>query len=139
MRASGNMEQWSDGYPSADVIAHDIAAGWSRVMEASGHIVATFCMMTEPEPTYAAIAGQWLNDTPYITLHRVASDGSISGVFARAVAYALQFCSNLRVDTHADNHPMQRAIIAAGFCYCGTITLNDGSSRLAYQLLPANR
>ena len=43
-------------------------------------------------------------------------------------------CPNLRMDTHRDNAPMQRALAKNGFVYCGVIRLrSDGSQRLAYQ------
>lgn len=134
MRKSGNLTQWSDGYPSDDVILRDISKGWSRVMEdEDGRIFATFCMMTEAEPTYREIRdGAWDNDRPYFTIHRVASDGSRPGVFRAACEYAGGLCKELRVDTHADNLPMRKAILAEGFSRRGVITLADGTDRTAF-------
>ena len=42
---------------------------------------------------------------------------------------------NVRIDTHADNIPMQGAIANQGFTKCGIIHVEDGSPRLAYQLV----
>ena len=44
MRNTGNMEQWTNGYPSQEVIEDDIVAGNSYVcMDDEGEMVATFC------------------------------------------------------------------------------------------------
>ena len=45
----------------------------------------------------------------------------------------------MRIDTHAENLPMQRALEKAGFTPCGMIYLiggrEDGDPRLAYEIL----
>ncbi|MCM1021368.1 MAG: GNAT family N-acetyltransferase [Muribaculum sp.] len=133
MRASGNMEQWVGNYPSEEVIRSDINRGWSHVIELNGEIVATFCLMTTPEPSYSDIDGEWLNDEPYVTLHRVASDGTSRGILHTAVEYAALSYANIRVDTHADNRPMLDAIGREVFARCGVVTLADGSLRTAFQ------
>ena len=43
--------------------------------------------------------------------------------------------SNIRIDTHRDNHIMQHCISRYGFTYCGIIYLASGDQRLAYQRL----
>ena len=132
MRATGNFSQWSDSYPSADTARCDIARGWGYVIEARGRVVATFCLMTDAEPTYKALPDEATER--YVTLHRVASDGSVAGVFSAATAYALSRGVDVRVDTHADNAPMLAAIKREGFEHCGVITLADGSPRVAFRL-----
>ena len=42
---------------------------------------------------------------------------------------------HIRIDTHAQNLPMQQAILAYGFQERGTIYLQDGSPRQAYDYL----
>lgn len=132
MRAKGNYSQWSDSYPSAATARRDIAQGWGYVIEVDGSVVATFCLMTDAEPTYADLPDAMTE--PYVTLHRVASDGSVPGVFSAAVAYALSRGVDVRVDTHSDNAPMRAAIMREGFERCGMITLADGSPRIAFRL-----
>ena len=39
----------------------------------------------------------------------------------------------MRGDTHEDNLPMQRVLEKNGFQRCGTIFVEDGSPRIAYQ------
>ena len=47
MRSSGNLHQWSDGYPSADIIRHDIALGGGYVIEEAFRIVGYFLPLTQ--------------------------------------------------------------------------------------------
>ena len=42
-------------------------------------------------------------------------------------------CDNLRIDTHKDNKIMINLIEKAGFERCGTIYVDDGTPRIAYQ------
>ena len=55
------------------------------------------------------------------------------GVFRECLAYCMSRISNIRIDTHKDNIPMQKMLEKNGFLQCGTIRLSDGSPRLAYQ------
>ena len=133
---NGNPSQWPAGTPSVAAVEKDIEDGVLYVVESDDGVVhAIFKLIDHPDPTYAYIEdGAWLSDTPYATLHRVASDGTMRGVFARAVDFAKQQGhTHLRVDTHADNIPMQRAIAKCGFTYTGIIYVADGSPRRAYE------
>jgi hypothetical protein len=135
MRASGNMLQWNDGYPSESVIISDMAAGNGYVIEEEGRIVAYFALIPSPEPTYNAIyGGDWLEDEkPYHVIHRIASTAESHGVFDAIMEYAFSIDGNIRIDTHKDNAIMQHNILKHGFSYCGIIYLLSGDERLAYQ------
>ena len=141
MRSTGNLEQWINGYPTEDVLMNDIANGWSHtVTDNTGNIIGTFCMMTVPEPTYIIIRdGEWLNDSPYVTIHRIASDGSTHGILRKAVEYALMTGKDVRIDTHADNLPMRNAVTKLGFTRCGIINIADGSERIAFQFVNSHK
>ena len=135
MRASGNMLQWNDGYPSQSVILSDMAAGNGFVICEDGGIVAYFALIASPEPTYNAIyGGEWLDDEkPYHVIHRIASTAESHGVFSAIMDYAFSVDGNIRIDTHKDNSIMQHNILKHGFSSCGIIYLLSGDERLAYQ------
>lgn len=136
MRDSGNTRQWIDGYPSRDVIMLDINSSAGHVVTEDERIVAYFAFLPSPEPTYASIDGQWLDDvTPYHVIHRLASFPDVHGIFAAVIDYCSAIDPNLRVDTHSDNAIMRRLILRHGFNYCGVITLANGHPRLAFQRL----
>ena len=132
MRATGNMTQWEGGYPDEATLRDDIARGNLYAMEDDGGIYAVFALIGGEDPTYGVIDGAWHSDTPYCTIHRIAGDGSHRGVLAEAVRFAEARYDHLRVDTHADNLPMQRAIAKCGFAYAGVIYLANGDPRRAY-------
>jgi hypothetical protein len=101
-------------------------------VKGEGKIVGVFYFCVEEDPTYAEIfEGGWQENSPYGVIHRIASDGS-GGILAAAVNYAWGVIPHLRIDTHRDNLPMQRAIARAGFSHCGVIYLENGDPRLAY-------
>ena len=172
MRASGNLHQWSEGYPSSEAVLSDIARGGAYLVCPSGggispadsaprsgggispadsaprsgggispadhrQVEAYFAMLPSPEPTYDKIYdGAWLDDSlSYHVIHRIASYPDSHGIFRDIIRFASAMDSNLRIDTHADNHIMQHLIMEYGFSYCGVIYLADGSPRLAYQRL----
>ena len=74
--------------------------------------------------------GEWLNDEPYVTIHRLASDGRVHGLFQCAAEHCKLLSPNVRVDTHANNTTMQRLIEKSGFKKCGIIHVRDGSPRI---------
>ena len=136
MRENGNMTQWSDGYPSRETIAEDIANDDAYVCEQNGETVGYFCFIkgVDPDPNYRVIeAGQWLNAAPYGVIHRLASGRKATGIARAAFDYAFAQVGNIRVDTHRDNIPMQNFLKKDGFTYCGVIYVADGTPRDAFQ------
>ena len=108
MKASGNVNQWVDGYPSSEVLLSDIRSGNAYLLLREDKAVAYFAMTDGPDSTYNFIAeGNWLNDESYGVLHRIASNGEAKGVFKEILLYASEHYSNIRIDTHHDNKIMQ--------------------------------
>ncbi len=135
MRSTGNMHQWTDGYPSREVIEKDIASGNSYVcVDDTNDIVATFCFWQGEDPTYAYIeGGSWLNDAPYGVVHRLAGGGKLKGLGQYCLDWCYEHCPNIRVDTHADNIVMQSLLEKCGYLRCGIIYLANGDPRVAFQ------
>ncbi len=134
MRASGNPDQWQNGYPSEDDVRADISSGGSFVCEDNGEIVGVFYFMPENDPTYKTIYhGEWKNALPYAVIHRIAVKYQGRGLVKTCFDYCYGQHKNLKIDTHRDNLPMQKALSKNGFEYCGIIYLENGDERLAYQ------
>lgn len=135
MKENGNPHQWGDSFPSREQVESDIASEKSYVCtETGGRIAGVFYFAVEEEPSYHQIwEGNWLNAKPYGVIHRLASAASVSGAAAVCFAWCEAQCGNLRIDTHADNLPMQHILEKQGFARCGIIELSDGSKRIAYQ------
>lgn len=136
MRASGNMHQWADGYPSEDAITTDMEKKGGFVIEdANKKVVGYFAFLASPEPTYAKIyEGQWVDDVQsYHVVHRIASYPDVHGIFSAIMDFCFSRDTNIRIDTHRDNKIMQHNLLKHGFTYCGIIYLLSGDERLAYQ------
>ncbi len=136
MRDTGNATQWTNGYPSPEIIESDIAANAGFVCISESELVGYFCFMMgdNPEPTYNHIeSGDWLANGPYGVIHRLATSGKVRGVAGKAFEFAFSKIQNIKVDTHRDNRPMHNFLRKNDFKYCGIIYVNDGSPRDAYQ------
>lgn len=133
MEKNGNPKQWGKTEPPVDVLIQDIERRHLFVVEALDQIHGVFYFYVGEDPTYGYIEGKWCSDAPYGTIHRIAGDGS-GGILKTAVAFAKTKINHLRIDTHEDNHIMQRAILRQGFHRCGIIYVADGTPRIAYEL-----
>ena len=134
MIRTGNPSQWGRIYPTREMIIDDIKNERCHVIFDDSGIHGVFALFRGEDPTYGYIeSGEWLNDDVYVTIHRIASDGETHGIFKCAADYCKSISSSVRVDTHADNKIMQRAVLKEGFVKCGIIYVRDHSPRIAYQ------
>ena len=134
MVSTGNPDQWAEDYPGRELLLKDIGSSDSYVVQAGGAVVATFVLRAGDDPTYRVIYdGEWPDDGPYATIHRIASDGSRKGILHLVMKFALERFTSIRIDTHRDNRVMRAAILREGFRYCGIINCWNGTERLAYQ------
>lgn len=144
MKAMG-IDQWQKaGYPGREHFAADVASERGYVFECGGEIAAVCAVTFTGDISYQKIDGAWLTDGEYATVHRLAvapahlRQGVARQVFEAVCALAKERgMGSVRVDTHRDNKPMQAALTAAGFTYCGVIALCDGveigAERLGYE------
>lgn len=150
MRRTGNVQQWGGAYPSEETVREDIEKERLYVCEEDGELLGVFCYFFGEEPTYREIFdGAWLdgpdaeNAVPgssaaaeqYGVMHRVAvaEHAHGRGVAAACFDFCLDRCCELRIDTHRDNIPMQRALARAGFSRRGIIYLANGDERIAFR------
>lgn len=135
MRASGNMNQWNDTYPSEETVKKDIDEGACMVLCDDGRIIATMAFIPGPDPTYAEIHdGEWLDDKPYHVIHRIAVNEPGHNAARRLLDWSFARTGTIRIDTHEDNVIMHHILKKYGFFRCGTIFLANGDPRVAYQL-----
>ncbi len=136
MKIKNNPTQWGDEYPEVLMLLEDLSKKQLYVIEEGDKIIGCFVLAGGEDATYQVIKdGAWRSNTYYGTIHRIASDGTVSGIVSKCMEYAVQHYDYLRVDTHADNLPMQAAVLREGFVYTGIIFTYDGSERKAYDWL----
>ena len=134
MEKNGNGSQWGRVHPPRTLICEDIACGRLFVGVCDDEqIHCVFALLSGIDPTYLYIEnGSWLNDEPYLTIHRIASDGKYQGLFKKCMDFCKEKCDNLRIDTHENNKTMLHVLAQNGFIRCGIIYLENGSPRIAY-------
>ena len=146
MQLNGNAHQWADGYPGVEIIKKDIEDKHGLVIvDDEDKIVAYYVFSKGPDSTYETIKdGEWLDSgfeefvpeaefCNYSVIHRIASLPNVHGIFDEILHHCSLFSSNIRIDTHRDNHIMQHLLEKHGFVYCGIIFTERGDERLAYQ------
>lgn len=137
MAKHGNAAQWGANFPPDELLLSHISRRELYVFEeiSIGNLHAAFALVCGEDPAYQKIDGSWLSSLPYLTIHRVASDGTARGVFSAIVKFAEKICPHLRADTHEKNAAMRAALIKNGFSKRGEVRLADNSPRLAYEKL----
>ncbi|MBP3454633.1 MAG: GNAT family N-acetyltransferase [Alistipes sp.] len=137
--ASG-VDQWQDGYPSAEIIRSDIDSGNGYVIEADGGGIAAYgAVISDTEAAYDLLQnGEWHHEGDYIVIHRlcVAAEWLRRGMAKAFFRYAMQSGRRrsigiIRVDTHSDNRRMLSLLDSEGFAYCGKVYYR-GAERLAF-------
>ena len=142
------IDQWQNGYPAREDIEKDMADDvlWvSEDTEVPGKIASVFALIFTGEPTYERIVdGTWLtgDSRNYAAVHRitVSPDFRNRGVAGRTMAFAKEMSgkagfTSLRIDTHQGNLAMRGMLEKNGFSHCGTIFLESGAPRVAYEIL----
>ena len=142
--AALGIDQWQNGYPNREAILSDIEKEQSYCVLSNGEIIGTFALIEDGEPTYDEIFdGEWLTGNckeHYFAIHRVAisvkSRGT--GVSTAIIEYCADMArkagrTSLRIDTHRGNVVMRRMLEKHSFTHCGTIYLESGDERVAYE------
>ena len=137
MAENGNFSQLNDVPALLEQIRKDILVGNFYVCtDEDDRIIGSFCFFTGSDPTYAKIYdGKWLNESPYGVIHRIASAERGKGIASFCISWCVSQHGNIKIDTHRDNIPMRNTILKNGFTYCGIIRKEDGTERLAYQIV----
>ena len=144
LKAAG-VDQWQEGdYPNAEDARKDMEDGTGYVLEEDGALLAVACLAFGREPTYDVMySGAWESDPEeYGFLHRIAVSSQAKGKGAAGLMFEElkrqareRGVKVLRGDTHRDNAAMQRVMAKSGLLCRGVIHVEDGTERLAYELI----
>lgn len=133
------VDQWQDGYPEVRNLEKDLQDGIGYVCKEGNRILAYAALDFRGEPAYETLKGQWLNQDPYVVIHRMAVDSRARGkglaqqLFRQAEAMALaRGVQNVRADTDEANAIMRHIIQKAGYTFCGHIFFAN-SDKIAFQ------
>ena len=105
-------------------------------------IIGYVAIIDEIEPAYTAIEGKWLNDDPYIVMHRlaVAQDIVIKGLGTWTMQEIEKIAlvkniHSIKVDTNFDNIAMLRVFDKLGYIYCGEVNFGGGIRKAFQKIL----
>mgnify|MGYP003320540571 CR=1 FL=1 len=138
------IDQWQNGYPTRESIEGDIEKGNGYTVLLCEKPIATAVILVDGEPDYDEInEGRWLQDGPYITVHRLAThnDAKRTGAASALIKAAEEMARErgfgaVRIDTHRKNLVMQAFLQKNGFSRCGVIYLRrTGAERIAFEKL----
>lgn len=125
--------QWAEGYPAQELILKDIEKEAAYVyLNEADEIIGVLSVFTEPDPTYTYIEGEWLNEQPYATIHRIATAQNEKGVGQYLMRWVQEQHANIRIDTHKENKPMKHILDKLGYFYTGVIYIENGEARDAF-------
>ena len=137
------IDQWQCGYPSCEIIEEDIRRGRSYVVrDEDGSLCAVFAVIDDGEPVYDKIFdGEWrTKGENYLAVHRIAvsSEKLRRGVASSAMKFAEEMAKaqgreSVRIDTHQGNAPMRAMLERSGYVHCGSVYLETGEHRVAYE------
>ena len=140
LRSKG-IDQWQKGYPDEAVITGDISGQKGYFLMEGSQPLAYQCIDFDEEPAYRKLNGQWLSDTPYGVVHRLAVGTAFRGKGLATVSLRLaeqmmrdRKVQSFRIDTDENNEIMKHLLAKNGFTYCGTIWF-DNSTKIAYEKL----
>ena len=136
---SKGVDQWQTGYPDEAAISGDILNKKGYFLTKNGNPIAYMCIDFDGEPAYDGLNRQWLTDSSYGVMHRLAIGSESRGRGMADIAFGLaeklmkdRKVGSFRVDTDEDNHIMKHILSKNGFTYCGTIWF-DNSVKIAYE------
>lgn len=131
------MTQWQNNYPNVEVIKGDLDNKAIYVYIVNNEIISTMSVFSH-DPVYHAIDGAWLNNNPYMVIHRIAVSNNYikKGIAKKMIDFVFNHFNvdDIRIDTHPKNIPMITSLEKQGFIYCGIIhvTTDKDSLRYAY-------
>lgn len=141
--ANDKTFQWKDNYPNETTYKRDLEENNVFVILCNENIAGVMTILLKEEPDYKVIEGKWINNEPYITIHRIAvkKDYLHQGLGSKLISFAKQFAlengiNNIKIDTHENNIHMKKMLGKHDFKYCGVIYLHEKNmeTRDAFQL-----
>ena len=137
------FRQWTDAYPTKDLVWQDIERGIGYSVKVDGRIAGYLCITAQEEPAYQKIKGAWRKEGPYIVVHRWALGNEFHGIGLADQTLKLidEFAIRcripyIRVDTDYPNRRMQHILEKNGYVRCGEVQF-QGSGKIAYdKILP---
>lgn len=140
-RKAEGSKQWQDGYPNPEVLKSDFQKNASYVFTFNEEIIGYCAVLINDEPAYQELQGQWLSESDFIVLHRIAiAEKYLGKGFAKQMMEHVEKLAlsqkiySIKADTNFDNLAMLHLFNKLGYSYCGEVHFR-GSPRKAFEKL----
>lgn len=138
-RKNDGSDQWQDGYPNPEVVKNDIEKEYGFVLTEGKTIIGYCAVVVNYEPEYSKIEGNWLTNSDFVVIHRLALSENYLGknLSKVIIEFVEKLAKNkniksIKVDTNHDNISMLKIFEKTGFTFCGIVHFR-GSPRRAYE------
>ena len=141
----GNLTQWDNKVVFEKEIEEYINRNLLYKVLSNDEIVGCFAYILTGDNAYSIIKGNWLNNSKYVTIHKIMSKYNNKGIGSFMIDIVKNMAINdgiynIKIDTHKNNISMNKFLINKGFKLCGLISLNldftdEYSIRNAYQFV----
>ena len=138
-----NNNQWYDADIILNTTMKSVVNNTHYIVKENNETIGMFSMIYGIDETYNEIDGKWINNDPYVTIHKIAVKYYNLKIASKILDFVIKNAINnniynIRIDTHEDNISMKKFLEKHNFIKCGIISItkdfNDKKSlRLAYQ------
>jgi GNAT superfamily N-acetyltransferase len=132
--------QWTEYYPSREIIMGDFLEGNAFVLEKDGNLLAYGVLAINGEPAYEHIDGKWLSNDEYVAVHRLAVLPELQGLGVGRVFLqeTERYCKSMgihsiKIDTHRENKNMISLLSQLGYVICGQVDYGEHGRRFAFE------
>lgn len=137
--AGQQSDQWQGKEPSLKTIQNDVKHKQFYLLEDGNQVIGGAALLSKDEAYDHLISGSWINQDPYIVIHRFFLHPTFHGqklgkvlltciedlVWARGI-------QNIRLDTHERNIPMRGLLKSLKYVEVGRVNLPQAGERLVY-------
>jgi ribosomal protein S18 acetylase RimI-like enzyme len=138
-RKNEGSNQWQDGYPNLEVVKRDIENDYGYVLKDEKTILGYCAILLNYEPEYDKIEGEWLTNSDFVVIHRIAiAENYLGQALSKTLIEHIQDFAvkrnvfSIKVDTNHDNFAMLKIFEKLDFTFCGIVHFR-GSPRRAYE------
>ncbi len=137
--ASQQSDQWQGKEPSLKTIQNDVKQKQFYLLKNRNQSIGGAALLSKDDAYDHLMSGSWLNQDPYIVIHRFFVHPTFHG---QKLGKVLLTCiedlvwasgtQNIRLDTHERNAPMRGLLKSLNYVEVGRVNLPQAGERLVY-------
>jgi GNAT superfamily N-acetyltransferase len=137
--AAHQSGQWQGTEPSQKTIENDILHRQFYLLTFNDRLIGGAALLPRDNAYDHLLSGAWLNQDPYIVIHRFFIHPTFHGQKLSKVFLTLieewvwrKGINNIRLDTHERNIPMKGLLRSMSYLQVGRVNLPQAGERMVY-------